>query len=85
MFVQLVIPFVEKCSTTDLNTRGEWIGLIIEDRQNSKTIGDCALRVDQHMAEVGCNISPQYQKKGLANEVLTALQFATRYDGKRIF
>ena len=36
-------------------------------------IGDCAFYLDGDRAEIGCNISPAYQRRGLAREALQTL------------
>lgn len=64
------IDFVNKCSNTDINTKGEWIGLAIIDREYDTLAGDCSLKINDTVAEIGCNISPQYQHKGIAKETL---------------
>ena len=36
-------------------------------------IGDCAFYLEGDRAEIGCNISPAYQRRGLAREALQTL------------
>ena len=67
------VAFVEQCINSDLDKKDEWIGLAIVDPINDKLIGDCALRIIGQSAEMGCNISPRYQKKGFAKETLLLL------------
>lgn len=64
------ISFVDRSKDTQMQD-GQWIGLIIE--KEGVPIGDCALMIDQKTAEIGCNISPKYQKTGLAKEALSVL------------
>ncbi|NDV68316.1 GNAT family N-acetyltransferase [Dysgonomonas sp. 25] len=65
--------FVDRNKDAGLEKRGEWIGLAIIHRADKKLIGDCALKIEDTRAEIGCNISPDYQKQGLAKEVLRLL------------
>ncbi|WP_029903298.1 GNAT family N-acetyltransferase [Prevotella sp. 10(H)] len=50
---------------------GKWMGLAIE--KDGILAGDCAFKIEGITAEVGCNISPEYQGQGLAKEALTLL------------
>lgn len=65
--------FVNQNKKENLNTRGKWIGLAIIYRDNGLLIGDCAIRINDDTAEIGCNISPEYQHKGLAKETIRLL------------
>lgn len=65
------VDFVSKCMHPQLDKQDEWIGLAIE--KNGILIGDCAFKVSNGSAEIGCNISPRYQKMGLAKEALSTL------------
>lgn len=65
------ISFAKSCSNAQINKKGEWIGLAII--ANKKLIGDCSLRFEDYFAEVGCNISPDFQGRGYARDTLKAL------------
>lgn len=65
--------FIDKNKNADLDKREEWIGLVIINKENNKLIGDCSVRVSLDKAEIGCNISPKYQHKAFAKEVLSLL------------
>lgn len=65
--------FVDQCKNTYLSQRGEWIGLAIIHKDSNKLIGDCALKIEGDSAEVGCNISPEFQGQGFAKEVLSTI------------
>lgn len=63
--------FVSRCCNPDLDEENQWIGLAIVYQE--KVIGDCAFNISENIAEVGCNISPEYQGMGLARESLNIL------------
>ena len=65
--------FVKQCENPDLSKRDEWLGFAIIYKKNNEFIGDCALKIGADWAEIGCNISPKYQQKGFASEVLKIL------------
>lgn len=65
--------FVNNNKDSSLEKREEWIGLVIIHKKDCKLIGDCSLRIGAQSAEIGCNISPEYQNKGFAKEVLNIL------------
>ena len=65
--------FINRCKNPDLSKRGEWLGFAIIYKKNNTLIGDCALKINDKSAEIGCNISPIYQGKGFAKEVLKIL------------
>ncbi|WP_295938416.1 GNAT family N-acetyltransferase [uncultured Alistipes sp.] len=67
------IDFVRKYSMLELGMKGEWTGLAVIHRQEAKLIGDCALRIRNGIAEIGCNIAPEYQRQGFAKETLILL------------
>ncbi|WP_165023925.1 GNAT family N-acetyltransferase [Dysgonomonas sp. ZJ279] len=67
------MAFVNQCKNIDLNRIGEWIGLAVIWNEHNKLIGDCAVKVSENIAEIGCNISPEYQNKGIAKEAVTLL------------
>lgn len=63
--------FVSRCCNPNLDEEDQWIGLAI--MYQGEVIGDCAFKVSDNIAEVGCNISPEYQGMGLAKESLNIL------------
>ncbi len=65
--------FLTKNSDTTLETKDEWIGLAIINKQNNMLIGDAAIKIFKEGAELGINISPKYQKQGFGKEALTIL------------
>lgn len=67
------LNFVNQCCNTDLDVKDQWIGLTIVQKENGCIIGDCALKIRIDTAEIGCNISPNYQKRGLAQIVIQML------------
>lgn len=67
------VKFVNDNANTPLNKRGGWIGLAVILKENNNFIGDCALKIEGSDAEIGFNISPQYQKQGFAKEVIKML------------
>lgn len=67
------LNFVNRCKNTDLNSKNEWIGLVVIQKTNGRIIGDCALKIEEETAEIGCNISPKYQKQGFAKTVILLL------------
>lgn len=65
------IHFAKSCSKVQLDKKGQWIGLaIIAD---NIFIGDCSIKFDDYIAEIGCNISPDFQGRGYAKETLRLL------------
>lgn len=67
------LNFVNQCCNTNLDAKDEWIGLTIVQKKNDCIIGDCALKIGKDTAEIGCNISPSYQKQGFAQTVIQML------------
>jgi len=65
--------FVKQYAVFDFGKREEWIGLAIINKSDKKLIGDCALKINANSAEIGCNISPSFQKQGFAREILSRL------------
>lgn len=76
--------FVSRCCNPNLDEEDQWIGLAIV--YQGKVIGDCAFNISENIAEVGCNISPEYQGMGLAKESLSLLihHFLKNKDVKEI-
>ena len=50
-----------------------WTGLAVVLKATGTVIGDCAFYLDGDRAEIGCNFSPAYQRRGLAREALQTL------------
>ena len=71
--MQKSLDFVEQNSCVDMNAQGVWIGFAIIMKSSNELIGDCALKIDGHKAEIGCNISPKHQLKGYAQDALNLL------------
>lgn len=65
--------FIEINKDSDINIRGSWNGFAIILKNKDKLIGDCSLKINVNSAEIGCNISPEYQKLGLAKEAVSLL------------
>ncbi|NDV47207.1 N-acetyltransferase [Paludibacter sp. 221] len=62
--------FVNQCKDSDMATEGGWNGFAIVYKESGQLIGDCAVKITGHAAEIGCNISPVYQKQGFAREAM---------------
>lgn len=67
------LDFVNQNSYADFNKEGNWIGLAIINIDSDELIGDCSVKVFESTVEIGCNISPKYQNKGYAKEVLSLI------------
>lgn len=55
---------------------GQWFQMGIVLKEENKLIGDCAIKLLEHeprIAEIGCNLSPAYQRKGYAGEALSMM------------
>ena len=52
---------------------GEWVQLAAVDRVSGALCGDCAVRVEGRMAELGVTFAPGHQGRGLAGEALRAV------------
>jgi ribosomal-protein-alanine N-acetyltransferase len=68
--------FILSQKAAQLDLPGKWIQLAIVEKASEKLVGDCALRLmeeDVNAAQVGCTISPLYQRKGFASETLKIL------------
>ncbi len=59
----------------EINIKGKWHQIAIENKESSVVIGDCAVHtsVDGKQAEFGITIAKQYQNKGYAYEALHTL------------
>lgn len=67
------LNFIKNNLNSDLSNKETWVGLAIIDKSYQKLIGDCAIRINKNDAEIGCNISPEYQKFRYAKEALSLL------------
>ncbi len=67
------LNFIKSNLNSDLSSKEKWVGLAIIRKSDQKLIGDCAIRINKNDAEIGCNISPEYQKFGYAKEALHLL------------
>ncbi len=67
------LNFIKNNLNSDLNSKGKWVGLAIIYKSDQRLIGDCSFRINKNDAEIGCNISPKYQKFGYAKEALNLL------------
>jgi ribosomal-protein-alanine N-acetyltransferase len=68
------LEFIEKHKCAKPGIQGEWFPLGIVDKETNRLIGDCSIKIDAfepRNAEVGCSISCDYQRRGIAAEVLT--------------
>lgn len=52
---------------------GEWLQLGIILLSEKKLVGDCAVKITGDSSEIGCTISREYQKKGIAKETVLLL------------
>ena len=65
--------FIERYAGQVPGENQTWTGLAVVLKATGTVIGDCAFYLDGDRAEVGCNISPAYQRRGLAREALQTL------------
>jgi RimJ/RimL family protein N-acetyltransferase len=71
-----VRDFIERLSSREPITPGDWFQLGIESRLTGELIGDCGVhaRPDEcEQVELGITLTPQAQRKGFAAETLTAV------------
>lgn len=67
------LDFVHKYKSAKEFVPGEWFGMAIELKETGQLIGDIALKIeskDYSQAEIGFNLSPNYQKQGFAGEAV---------------
>jgi len=65
------LDYIKKYRYSKPGIPGEWFQLGILHKETNRLIGDCALKLDEfepRNAEVGCNLSCDYQKRGIATE-----------------
>lgn len=67
------ISFAKSCDNIETIKKGEWVGLAIIS--HDMFIGDCFLKLEDHSAEIGCNISPKFQSQGYAKGAIQALLY----------
>lgn len=70
------LEYIKKYGHSEPGIPGEWFQLGIVDKETNRLIGDCSIKLDSldpRIAEVGCSISCDYQKKGIAREALESL------------
>ena len=68
--------YIEQYMHSQPGMPGEWFQLGIIDRNTNRLIGGCSIKMDAfdpRIAEVGLNISRDFQKQGMAIETLSAL------------
>jgi RimJ/RimL family protein N-acetyltransferase len=65
--------FLAEQQEVELGAPGEWVQLAAVDRASGELCGDCAVRVDGRMAELGVTFAPEHQGRGLAGEALAAV------------
>lgn len=68
--------FIERMSTFDPLSPGEWFQLGIILAAEGKLVGDCGLQAradDRRQVEVGITVAPAFQRLGIAVEALTAV------------
>lgn len=68
--------FIEQMRSVTFDTPGTWFQFAIRPRNSSVLLGDLGVHFpasDPHQVEVGCTVSPQHQRQGIAVEALTGL------------
>ncbi len=65
--------FILSQKNREFGVEGQWIQLAIILISDNKLIGDCAVKLSEGTAEIGCTISNLFQKQGYAKEVLLTL------------
>jgi RimJ/RimL family protein N-acetyltransferase len=73
------LDFIHKYKSSKSFVPGEWFGIGIELKESEQLVGDFALKIEAKeysQAEIGFNVSPKYQRKGIATEaVCCTLQY----------
>lgn len=70
------IDFIGSQKDKDITLRNEWVQIGIAENDTDKLIGDCAvnfLAEENRIVEIGCTITPTYQRGGYAKEALQVL------------
>jgi RimJ/RimL family protein N-acetyltransferase len=57
----------------ELGDPGGWLQIAVSDRETGALLGDCAVHIEDRVAEVGVTFAPGSQGRGLATEALSAL------------
>jgi len=73
---QEAVAFLNEYKSLDYISPGKWNGLALELKENGELIGDCAFKILDNeftQAEIGFNLAPQHQKRGLASEAVKRL------------
>ena len=65
--------FILSQKNREFGLENQWIQLAIILKSDNKLIGDCAVKLHEDIAEIGCTISHNFQQKGYAKEVLLTL------------
>ena len=71
--MQQALDYAEHCSNDNPHGKGVWIGLAVVLKSNDDLIGDCAFIIDDDTAEIGANISTDYQHQGYGQETVRML------------
>jgi RimJ/RimL family protein N-acetyltransferase len=79
--------FLASQQAVEFGAPGEWVQLAAADRESGELCGDCAVRVDGRMAELGVTFAPSHQGRGLAGEALAAVidRLFGEHDLHRVF
>lgn len=70
------VDFIASQKDKEYGIPGQWLQLGVIEIKSNRLIGDCAVRLDEHeprIAELGCTLSPAFQKKGYAKEIMLTL------------
>ncbi|NJW54058.1 GNAT family N-acetyltransferase [Salinimicrobium oceani] len=70
MDLQEAESFIRKNARLDPEGSVQWVQYGIEQLETSKLIGDCGIRLESGLAEIGITISPLHQKQGFAREAM---------------
>ncbi len=67
------LTFATRYGSADSHKKDNWLAWAVIEKENNNFIGDCALKIINDKAEIGCNIAPRHQHRGYAKEVLNML------------
>ncbi len=76
MSMQECEDFIASQTERTFGVAGEWVQYGIEDKNNTRLVGDCAIKLDLHdarISEIGITIAPVNQQRGYAKECLSAI------------
>lgn len=65
--------FVENQKMQKFGKEGQWIQLSIIENAQNQLIGDCGICIEKQTAQIGISISPQFQEKAYAKEILKSV------------